>query len=86
MAQALPEKLEHTGAAEKKRSGLSATEKAVGKYARATFAKRERNRAICLKHQIIRRAFSVREVKRTAAEEKEMNIPPEKDNERQSKK
>ena len=39
MAQALAEKLEHTGPAEK--SGLSATERAVGKNARAALAKRK---------------------------------------------
>ena len=70
MVQALVEKLEHTGPAEKKVS-FSATERAVGKYARAAFAKRKRNRVVCLEHQIIRRAFSVREEKRAAAEERE---------------
>ena len=69
MAQASAEKLEHTGPAEKE-SGLDATERAVGKYARAVFANRERNRAVCPEHQIVRRAFSVREVKRTAAKER----------------
>ena len=53
MAQASAEKLEHTGPAKKKKSGLSATERAVGKYARAVFAKRERNRAVCSEHQIV---------------------------------
>ena len=43
----------------------------MGKYARADFAKKERNRAACPEHQIIRRAFSVREVKRAAAEERD---------------
>ena len=70
MAQVSAEKLEHTGPAEKKKSGFSATKRAVGKYARAAFAKRERNRAVCPEHQIVRRAFSVREVKRTAAKER----------------
>ena len=36
----------------KRKGWPSATERAVGKYARASFAKRERNRAVCLKHQI----------------------------------
>ena len=68
-------------------SGLDATERAVGKYARPVFAKRERNRAVCPEHQIVRRAFSVREVKRTAAKErKETSIPLQKDSESQSKK
>ena len=44
MAQASAEKLEHTGPAEKK-SGLSATEKAVGKYAGAAFAKKKREQS-----------------------------------------
>ena len=65
MAQASAEKLEHTGPAEK--DGLSATERAVSKYARAAFLKRERNRASSPDHQIVRRAFSVKEVKRAAA-------------------
>ena len=49
MAQASAEKLEHTGPAEK--SSLGATERAVGKYARAAFSKRKR--AFCPKHQIV---------------------------------
>ena len=52
------------------KSGLGATEKAVGKYIIASFAKRERNRAVCPEHQIVRRGFSVREVKRTVARER----------------
>ena len=51
MAQALAEKLEHTGPAEKERV---ATETAVGKYGRAAFAKKKRNRAVCPEYQIIR--------------------------------
>ena len=42
-------------ACEKEKSGLSATERAVGKNARATFAKRKRNRAVCPEYQIMRR-------------------------------
>ena len=49
MAQASAEKLKHTGPAEKERV---ATEKAVGKYTRATLAKR--NRAVCPEYQIMR--------------------------------
>ena len=60
MAQTLAEKLEHTGPAEKKKSGFSATARAVGKYAIAVFAKMERNRAVCSEHQIVRRAFGIR--------------------------
>ena len=56
-------------ACRKAKDGLSVIESAVGKYARAAFAKREKNRDVCLEHQIVRRAFSVREVKRAAAAE-----------------
>ena len=70
MAQASAEKLEHIGPAEKK-SGLSAKEEAVGKYANAALAKKERNRDVCEEHQIVKGAFSVRELKKTAAEERE---------------
>ena len=37
----------------KGKSGLSATERAVGKNTGAAFAKRKRNRAVCPKHQIM---------------------------------
>ena len=47
------EKLEHTVHAEKE-SDLGATEKAVGNYTRAAFAKRRRNRAVCPEYQIMR--------------------------------
>ena len=47
------EKLEHTVPAEKE-SDLGATEKAVGNYTRAAFAKRRRNRAVCPEYQIMR--------------------------------
>ena len=46
MTQASAEKLEHTGPAEKGKSGLSATERAVGKNAVAVLVKRNRNRAV----------------------------------------
>ena len=52
MAQASAEKLEHTGPAEKE-SVLSAIERAVGKFAVAVFTKRKRNRAVCLRNQIV---------------------------------
>ena len=45
-------KLEHTWPSEK--SGLSAIKRAVGKYARAAFSKRKRNRAVSPEHQIMR--------------------------------
>ena len=41
-------------ACQKGKSGLSATEKAVGKNAGAALAKRKRNKAVCPKHQIMR--------------------------------
>ena len=54
MTQALAEKLKHTGPGKKKKSCLRAREKAVGKYAGAAFAKRERNKAVSPKHQIVK--------------------------------
>ena len=54
MEQASTEKLKHTGPAEKEKSGLSATKRAVGKDARAAFAKTESNRAVSSDHQIVR--------------------------------
>ena len=54
MAQASAEKLEQTEPAEKERSGLSATERAVGKYARTAFSKRKKNRSVCPEYQITR--------------------------------
>ena len=41
-------------ACRKGKSGLNATERAVGKYNRVALAKRKRNRAVSLKHQIMR--------------------------------
>ena len=66
MAQASAEKLGRL----KKKNGFSAIERAVDKYARAVFAKRERNRAVCPGHQIVRMVFGVGVVKRTAAKER----------------
>ena len=54
MAQASVEKLEHTGPAEKGKSGLSTIGRAVGKYAGAALAKRKWSRAVCPKHQIMK--------------------------------
>ena len=51
MAQASAEKLEYTGPAEKEKSGLSATERAVGN---AGAALAERKRAVCPEYQIMR--------------------------------
>ena len=41
-------------ACRKGKNGLSAAERAVGKNARATLAKRKRNRAICPEYQVMR--------------------------------
>ena len=41
-------------ACRKRKSGLSATERAVGKNARTAFAKGKRYRVICTDHQIVR--------------------------------
>ena len=41
-------------ACRKGKSGLSATERAVGKNAGAAFAKRKRNRVVCLEYQVMR--------------------------------
>ena len=53
MAQASAKKLERTGPAEKERvsSVFNATERAVGKYAGAALAKR--NRTVCPEYQIM---------------------------------
>ena len=45
MAQASAKKLEHTGPTQKRKSGLSATERAVGKYAGAALAKRKKEQS-----------------------------------------
>ena len=50
MAQASAKKLEHTGSAEKERVA-TVPQKAIGKYAKIAFAKRERNRTVCSEHQ-----------------------------------
>ena len=59
-----------TRQAEKKEWLQCHRERAVDKYARAVFAKRERNRAVCPGHQIVRMVFGVGVVKRTAAKER----------------
>ena len=41
-------------ACRKGKSGLSATERTIGKYAGAALAKRKRNRAVCPEYQIMR--------------------------------
>ena len=54
MIQASTEKLEYTGPAEKGKGGLSAIERAVGKYAGATLAKRNRAKKARQKGVILR--------------------------------
>ena len=64
MAQTSAEKLEHTGPAEKERvASVPQRERAVGKYAKAAFAKWKRNRAVCSEHQIVRSAFRAEALK-----------------------
>ena len=54
MAQASAEKLGAYWACRKGKSSLSATERAVGKNARAALIKRKRNKAVCPEYQIMR--------------------------------
>ena len=53
MAQVLTEKLEHAGPAEKERVA-SVPQRAVGKYAGASLARRKKNRAVSPEYQIMR--------------------------------
>ena len=79
MAQASAEKLEHTGPAEKERVASVPQREKLASTPEPSLPKRERNRAVSPEHQIVRRAFSVREVKRTAAKEREKDeYSPEK--------
>ena len=73
MPQASAEKLEHTGPAEKERvaSVPKREREQLANAPEPPFAKKERNRDVCPEHQIVKRAFSVRELKRAAAEERE---------------
>ena len=54
MGQASAEKLEHTGPAEKESVSSVPTERAVGKYTRAAFAERKRNKAVSPEYLIVR--------------------------------
>ena len=72
MAQALAEKLEHTGSDESEKRGLSATKRAVGKYARAAVAKRKRNRAVSPEDLIVRGERIKVSESRTLAREREI--------------
>ena len=53
MTQDSAEKLEHTETT-KRKSGLSATERAVSKYLLVDFAKKKRNRSVRPDHQIVK--------------------------------
>ena len=64
-------KLEHTGPTEKKRVASVSKREQLASTPEPPLPKRERNRAVCLEHQIVKRAFSIREVMRAAAEERE---------------
>ena len=70
MAQASVVKLEHTGPAEKERVALMPQREQLASTPEPPLPKWKKNRGVCPKHQIVRRAFSVREVKRTAAKER----------------
>ena len=54
MAKVSAEKLGHIGPAEKERVASTPQRKQLANNDRAAFAKRKRNRAIYLKHQILR--------------------------------
>ena len=54
MGQASVEKLEHTRPAEKESVSSVPTERAVGKYTRAAFAERKRNKAVSPEYLIVR--------------------------------
>ena len=58
MAQASAKKLEHTLTAEKERVGSVPKREQLASTTEPLFAKKDRNRAICPKHQIIKRAFT----------------------------
>ena len=73
MAQALAEKLEHTGSPEKERlTSVPQRERAVGKHTRAALAKTKRNRAVCPEHQILRGERVKVSESRTLAREREI--------------
>ena len=70
MVHASAEKLEHTGSAEKKRVTSVLQREQLASAPEPPLPKGERSRAVCPEHLIVRRAFSVREVKRAAAEQR----------------
>ena len=73
MAQVLTEKLEQTRPAEKKRVASVPQRESSWQVRQSRLCQMERNRAICPENQIVRRAFSVREVKKAAAKERKRN-------------
>ena len=68
MAQALAEKLKHTGPAEEERVA-SVLQEAFGKYARVALAKRRRKKAVCSEHQVVREERAKVSESRTLARE-----------------
>ena len=69
MAQASAEKLEHYRSAGKKR--VASVPKREQSASMPEPPLQKRNIAVCPEYQIVKRAFSVREVKKAAAEERE---------------
>ena len=61
MVQASAEKLENTGSAEKKRVASLPQREQLACTPEPPLPNGERNKAVCPEHQIVRRAFSVRE-------------------------
>ena len=71
MTKASAEKLLTYWACRKEKSGLSAKKRAVGKYARGAFAKREREQSHLLRYQIVRwERIKVRESRTLARKRK----------------
>ena len=71
MVQASGEKLEHTGSAEKERVASVPKRESSLQVLQSRLCQKGKNRADCPKHQIVKRAYGVREVKKAAAEERE---------------
>ena len=69
MVQALAKKFKHTRPSEKKRVA-SVPKESSWQVRHSRLCQKEKNRAVCPEHQIVKKAFSVREVKRAAAEER----------------
>ena len=69
MVQASAEKLEHTGPAEKKRVALVPQREQLASMPEPPLPKGKGTEPSV--HQIVKKAFSVRQVKKTAAEERD---------------